>query len=386
MARRVRLSSLISPWCHARGITTTALIASSTLPASELIKPVSLTQLAGLCKQPSEQRIYDSCRFLKEQLPLRLSVHLESLRSTPFKSSIAKKLLPGFLSSCEASRQQFTDETKHLQAAAAGDAHEFELAMIGLKSSIESHMLDLCCAWQRASESFWFWRDHAAVDDMNSMMDASHWYVLTLRVMVTQHLAASRLVIEKPGDNVRNLIYMKCPVARLLSIVGDNCRAFCIEKNSTSPPMQITGDEGLRVNVIDAYLEFVVSELLKNALQAVIRRYGAWDADEAEPVTVTIQPDYDTTFFTVVVRDSGGGIADTDKGRMLSYYNSSVTKTIFPHGYSRVHGSMFEGIGVGVPLARVYAHFMGGEIQWSSDVDTMSTTVTVRLPKQDFTF
>ena len=70
------------------------------------------------------------------------------------------------------------------------------------------------------------------------------------------------------------------------------------------------------------------------------------------------------------------------------------------YGYSRDHGSTFQGLGVGVPLARVYTHFMGGGLEFHTprgggDDDggalgllggRHGTTVVVRLPKAGFVF
>lgn len=60
--------------------------------------------------------------------------------------------------------------------------------------------------------------------------------------------------------------------------------------------------------------------------------------------------------------------------------------SLIRYGYSRNHGSQFQGQGVGVPVARVYAHFMGGSIHWETDAWKRHTTVTITLPKHGFTF
>lgn len=44
------------------------------------------------------------------------------------------------------------------------------------------------------------------------------------------------------------------------------------------------------------------------------------------------------------------------------------------------------GIGVGVPMSRVYSHFMGGSIEWETDSWQRHTTVTLSLPKHGFVF
>lgn len=45
------------------------------------------------------------------------------------------------------------------------------------------------------------------------------------------------------------------------------CRAFCVEKNSAAPDVQIVGGEGLTATLVVPYVEFVLTEVLKNALQ-----------------------------------------------------------------------------------------------------------------------
>lgn len=45
------------------------------------------------------------------------------------------------------------------------------------------------------------------------------------------------------------------------------CRAFCIEKNSAAPDVQIIGGEGLTATLVVPYVEFVLTEVLKNAMQ-----------------------------------------------------------------------------------------------------------------------
>jgi hypothetical protein len=54
------------------------------------------------------------------------------------------------------------------------------------------------------------------------------------------------------------------------------------------------------------------------------------------------------------------------------------------YGYSRNHGAVFQGKGVGVPMCRVYSHFMGGNIAWETDAWKRHTTVTLKLPKNGF--
>jgi hypothetical protein len=44
------------------------------------------------------------------------------------------------------------------------------------------------------------------------------------------------------------------------------------------------------------------------------------------------------------------------------------------------------GLGAGVPVSRVLAHFMGGQAHWETSPFELHTTVEILLPKQGFVF
>jgi len=56
------------------------------------------------------------------------------------------------------------------------------------------------------------------------------------------------------------------------------------------------------------------------------------------------------------------------------------------YGYSRTHGAQMHGLGAGVPVARVIAHFLGGSAHWETSCHELHTTVEIRLPKRGFVF
>ena len=56
------------------------------------------------------------------------------------------------------------------------------------------------------------------------------------------------------------------------------------------------------------------------------------------------------------------------------------------YGYSRNHGTQMHGLGAGVPVARVLAHFMGGAAEWETSTERLHTTVEIRIPQAGFVF
>lgn len=133
---------------------------------------------------------------------------------------------------------------------------------------------------------------------LNRALDLSHWYLLSARVMLTQHTAALHALhsSNQPRQHkqaghlhlyeahqpqqypphlpylTQNLVLRHAPVRRLIENATEDCRAFCIEKNSAAPDVEIVGGENLRATVLDAYVSFVFTEIMKNAMQVP----GVW--------------------------------------------------------------------------------------------------------------
>lgn len=58
----------------------------------------------------------------------------------------------------------------------------------------------------------------------------------------------------------------------------------------------------------------------------------------------------------------------------------------YGYGYSRDHGAQFQGLGVGMPLSRAYARFLGGHVTWTGDRRAGTTRVRLVLPLDGFHF
>jgi len=68
-----------------------------------------------------------------------------------------------------------------------------------------------------------------------------------------------------------SLIERAAPLRQLLEHVVDDVKAFCVEKNSAAPDVEIVGGEGVELPLVVPYFNFMCSEVLKNSLQV-----GGW--------------------------------------------------------------------------------------------------------------
>ncbi len=104
------------------------------------------------------------------------------------------------------------------------------------------HKLQLArCLKHPFKHNIWATIDHpslcwAQVQDLNRALDLCHWFVLSARVMVTQHLAALHTLQRRPPPQLQgppgleqrfdSLIARHAPVRQVLEFAAEDCRAL----------------------------------------------------------------------------------------------------------------------------------------------------------------
>lgn len=66
----------------------------------------------------------------------------------------------------------------------------------------------------------------------------------------------------------------------------EDVSSFSKEKFGVCPEINIQGETNLRI--VPPFIEFIIVEVLKNAIKAVVDRYGALDIDDADPIEIHI--------------------------------------------------------------------------------------------------
>lgn len=196
-----------------------------------------------------------------------------------------------------------------------------------------------------------------------------------------------------------------------------NCESFvseiCELKYGVRPTVTINGQSEITIAHVPTHLEYIITELLKNAFRATVE---SGKEREAVEVTIAISPDIPNPLpsstgsnsnpsdfvspapdpsipgVTIRIRDRGGGISPTNLPNIWSYSfttfgeddvldashgngngngNIDALNTISGAGGD---GSSLAGLGYGLPLGRAYAEYFGGGIAvqslwgWGTDV------------------
>jgi len=126
-----------------------------------------------------------------------------------------------------------------------------------------------------------------------------------------------------------------------------------------------TGSQSGRPNVrfpyVPQYLFYILVELLKNSARATVEFCGGDQAEiRKRPIIVTVGAD--PCQVAIRVHDSAGGIPFSVADRVWSYMYSTASQNKGASDFSQ-QGTPLAGFGVGLPLSRLYARYLGGRLE-----------------------
>lgn len=272
-------------------------------------------------------------------------------------------------------------------------------------------------------------RKYINPEDVTRFLDTHLRARIGTRLIAEQHLAlhmtsqpAVDELSEMPHEpssrntspsNYIGVIDTALQPARIIRSCEDFVSEICELKYGVRPRLEIGGEPDASFAHIPVHVEYIITELLKNAFRATIE-----SGNEREPIEVTIasapdvpgtgrpyQGDNDESFqldstpneaighgnpssqsITIRIRDRGGGIPPEVLPHIWSYSFTTFSDMDFESSdsgnlraldtiaSSGGHMSSIAGLGYGLPLSRAYAEYFGGSIAiqslwgWGTDV------------------
>ena len=314
------------------------------------VRPLSLFQykIAAAFSSP-----VDVCNFVASELPRRVAKLAAEVSRQPqlrnssrFSAALTAVSTASHLETRESSAAKLVDYACHLRSAVNHTTREL------------THLVDV----QREAIL-----DSRRRNDVQVLASLSH----TLDVLQFDLIGCRTMVNDMANRcEGRAGVVRSADPAELARDVAESVRAFAVEKFGAAPEVEVVvaapaskaASMPLSCMVVPEYLQFALSELLKNSVAASVERFGAAALDDAPPVIVTVSGDRE--FIGICVADSAGGIPGrpgvTDR---FAYFGSTAPPPVVDsYHYSRTHGAPFSGLGLGLLRSRLYAHHLGGSL------------------------
>ncbi|XP_036783199.1 3-methyl-2-oxobutanoate dehydrogenase [lipoamide] kinase, mitochondrial isoform X3 [Manis pentadactyla] len=203
---------------------------------------------------------------------------------------------------------------------------------------------------------------------------------LGIRMLATHHLALHE---DKP-DFV-GIICTRLSPKKIIEKWVDFARRLCEHKYGNAPRVRINGHVAARFPFIPMPLDYILPELLKNAMRATMESHLDTPYNVPDVVITIANNDID---LVVRISDRGGGIAHKDLDRVMDYHFTTAEASTQDPRISPLFGHLdmhsggqsgpMHGFGFGLPTSRAYAEYLGGSLQLQS-LQGIGTDVYLRL-------
>jgi pyruvate dehydrogenase kinase 2/3/4 len=246
--------------------------------------------------------------------------------------------------------------------------------------------------------------------DVKECLDRFFMGRIGIRMLVGHYVES----LERPGGRVHRV-----NVERITREACDRATKLCAQYCGEAPPVtiRVTPSANMPFMYVESHLHHMIFELVKNAMRATVEHHrsrakqtrrqvrpyervmnpkspslGFFIPDVEDVAGVRIFPDaseqpvdgslppVDIVIcqgkedLTVKVTDQGGGVPRShwDKLWHYDYSTSPLYPPVDPENYP-TYREQFSGGGYGLPMARLFARYFGGDITFSSQEGVGST-------------
>ncbi|XP_077840073.1 branched-chain alpha-ketoacid dehydrogenase kinase isoform X1 [Macaca mulatta] len=325
-----------------RSKTVTSFYNQSAIDAAAEKPSVRLTPTMMLYSGRSQDgsHLLKSARYLQQELPVRIAHRIKGFRCLPFIIGCNPTILHVHELYIRAF-QKLTDFPPIKDQA--DDTQYCQL----VRQLLDDHKDVVTLLAEGLRES----RKHIE-DEMlvRYFLDKTLTSRLGIRMLATHHLALHE---DKP-DFV-GIICTRLSPKKIIEKWVDFARRLCEHKYGNAPRVRINGHVAARFPFIPMPLDYILPELLKNAMR---------------------------------ISDRGGGIAHKDLDRVMDYHFTTAEAStqdprispLFGHldMHSGAQSGPMHGFGFGLPTSRAYAEYLGGSLQLQS-LQGIGTDVYLRL-------
>ncbi|KAF9257806.1 26S proteasome subunit P45 [Marasmius fiardii PR-910] len=379
--------------------------------ASSPTRSLNLSDLLAFGRPTvTPESVLASVSFALEDIPRRLATRVRSLEALPFivgTNPYVAKTLAAYKESFLWFATYPTPRT----------LEENGIFAEKLEDLVERHANDI----PTMAKGFQECTRYMSPAQMNQFLDGAIRNRISVRLIAEQHVALSRAVNSPESTNF-GVVDRYCSPARLMNICGSFVTELCQATLGASPSIVIDGYPDATFPYVPVHLEYILTEILKNSFRATVEHHSK--TGDLPPILVTMSPPpklpgtgHDPTFFSIRVRDQGGGVSPSHIEQIFSYAFTTAGrnadgKTLEgdddgggPYAAQYVGGSAaigdggmsegnlfgditgtglqtglgtIAGLGYGLPMSRLYAKYFGGSLELMS-LEGLGTDVFLKL-------
>mmetsp|Transcript_36542 Transcript_36542/g.83068 ORF Transcript_36542/g.83068 Transcript_36542/m.83068 type:complete len:468 (+) Transcript_36542:3-1406(+) len=205
---------------------------------------------------------------------------------------------------------------------------------------------------------------------------------ISRRVIAEQYIAMHQ---DRPG--YVGVVCRELSPRKVLERVAPEAQAACERTYGVSPQYEVEGDVDVTFQYLPTHLEYILFELLKNAMRAVAEHHQKKGAASLPPIKVLFA--CGPSDLTIRISDTGGGVPREILPRVFDFgfsslkVNAAAAQDSPGGGLGQIDRNVLEtspmaGLGFGLPVSRLYAQYFGGDVHLVS-MEGYGCDVYIRL-------
>ncbi|KAL3422870.1 serine threonine-protein kinase [Phlyctema vagabunda] len=364
-------------------------------------RPISLRQLMVFGRSLTESRLISSANYVRTELPTRLAHRIRDMQTLPYvvvTNPHISEVYELYYKAFESLRR--VPEIKTLE--------DNERMCARISQTLQEHLTVIPKLAMGVLEC----KDLMKPEEMDKFMNTILRSRISRRVIAEQHLALTETFNSpwhfpdaKPLDTeFIGEVFLKCNAKEVIERCGKEVQALATAAYGEStivPEIKLEGHLDATFPYILSHLEYIIGELLRNSVQAVVEsyRHSKRTTEKPPPIEITIceAPQH----VIIRVSDQGGGIPQDilpylwafSKGprsnqrlenlhqvpKMAATLQEVRVDKISPkpqgggaHTHSLSSLTSLSSrppnlrLGMGLPLSRVYAEYWAGKLELHS--------------------
>ncbi|CCM02909.1 uncharacterized protein FIBRA_05023 [Fibroporia radiculosa] len=381
-------------------------------------RPLVLSDLLSFADPVSPESVLASVGYVFAEIPRRLALRARSLEALPFIVGMN----PFIARTLQAYRRSFQLMTSYPPVKTLEDNKRFSAQLEALVRAHADDVPTMAKGFQECSR-------YMTPEQISIFLDEAIRTRISVRLIAEQHIALSRALEENDSSKDHlGVVHMSCSPRDMVSMCASWVGELCEATFGAHPEIIIDGDVDATFAYVPVHLEYILTEILKNAFRATterhFNRHSSSRSSTIPPVVITISPppiggSSSPRFLSMRVRDQGGGVQPTHLAQIFSYSFTTAGRNAAqsssgggwddpelgggPYAAQHVGGSAavegsgslaggsglfaemagrgvqigmgtIAGLGYGLPMSRLYARYFGGLLEfvsldgWGSDV------------------
>lgn len=205
--------------------------------------------------------------------------------------------------------------------------------------------------------------DQTVEHRIHYFLDRFYMSRIGIRMLINQHT----LLFGGQTNNKRHIgcIDPNCDVQSVIRDAFENAKFLCDQYYLASPDLVVhehnNKEPGTAIQIVyvPSHLYHMLFELFKNAMRAVVEHHGAAARDYPPIQVIIVRGKEDVT---IKISDRGGGVTRSEVGKLFHYMYSTAPQP----SRSDTDSAPLAGYGYGLPLSRLYARYLLGDLTLTS--------------------